>query len=250
MNTKKKAVYTMIGGLLIKNVPHYAKKIKILSNGSIIAVDKSGNESFIYSQYPSIDHDYDKYSFVVFDVPPLAPCFEVGSALGFDFFGVGIPPFNKSSGGIVEAGKNYAVGETSLTTEIPNASTESVDVTEIQHENKKSLNILNLCFYDGEKFSNILKMVESEIAKSGINVDYDFVNNQEEVFIDEDNADSLLNGLRSKLAIKCDNLNNHLLNKDCKDCLIDETMNEIFNLRKSLKIISGHKKFIIKPVID
>lgn len=250
MNTKKKTVYTMIGGLLIKNVPHYAKKIKILSNGSIIAVEKSGNESFIYSPSPSINHDYDKYSFVVFDVPPLAPCFEVGSALGFDSFGGGIPPFDKSSGGIVEAGKNYVVGETPLTTEIPKVSTESLDVTEIQDKNKKSLNILNLTFYDGEKFSNILKMVESEIAKSGVNVDYDFVNNQEEVFIDEDNADSLLNALRSKLAIKCDNLNNHLLNKDCKDSLIDETMNEIFNLRKSLKILSGHKKFIIKPVID
>ena len=60
MNTKKKAVYTMIGGLLIKNVPHYAKKIKILSNGSIIAVDKSGSESFIYSPSPSINHDYVK----------------------------------------------------------------------------------------------------------------------------------------------------------------------------------------------
>ena len=250
MNTKKKAVYTMIGGLLIKNVPHYAKKIKILSNGSIIAIDKSGNESFIYSPYPSIDNDYDKYSFVVFDVPPLAPCFAVGSALGFDSFGVGIPPFNKSSGGIVEAGKNYVVGETPLTTEIPNASTESVDVTEIQHENKKSLNILNLYFYDGEKFSNILKMVESEIAKSGINVDYDFVNNQEEILIDECDSDSLLNILRSKFEMKCENLNKQLLNKECKDYLIDETMNEIFNLRKSLKILSGHKKFIIKPVID
>lgn len=110
MNTKNKAVYTMIGGLLIKNVPHYAKKIKILSNGSIIAVDKSGNETFIYSPSPSINHDYDKYSFVVFDVPPLAPVFQVGSALGFDYFGEGIPPFNKSSGGIIKSGKNYIVG--------------------------------------------------------------------------------------------------------------------------------------------
>lgn len=250
MNTKKKAVYTMIGGLLIKNVPHYAKKIKILSNGSIIAVDKSGSESFIYSPSPSINHDYDKYSFFVFDVPPLAPCFDVGNALGFDYFGSDIPPFNGRNGGIVKSGKNYIVGETPLTTEIPKVSTESLDVTEIQHENKKSLNILNLTFYDGEKFSNILKMVESEITKSGINVDYDFVNKQEGVFIDEDDADSLLNVLRSKLAIKCDNLNNQLLNKECKDDLIDETMNEICNLRKSLKILSCHKKFVIKPVID
>lgn len=250
MNTKKKAVYTMIGGLLIKNVPHYAKKIKILSNGSIIAVDKSGNESFIYSTSPAIHHDYDKYAFVVFPVPPLAPCFDVGSALGFDSFGDGDCYSGKKYGGIVDSGKNYFVGETLLTTEIPKVSTESLDVTEIQDKNKKSLNILNLTFYDGEKFSNILKMVESEITKSGINVDYDFVNNQEETLIDECDADSLLNILRSKLAIKCENLNKQLLNKECKDDLIDETMNEICNLRKSLKIISGHKKFIIKPVID
>ncbi len=170
MNTKKKAVYTMIGGLLIKNVPHYAKKIKILSNGSIIAVEKSGNESFIYSPSPSINHDYDKYSFVVFDVPPLAPCFEVGSALGFDSFGEGVPPFDKSSGGIVETGKNYVVGETPLTTEIPKVSTESIDVTEVQHENKKSLNILNLTFDSGSKLSDVLNMVESEIQNSGCNV--------------------------------------------------------------------------------
>ena len=250
MNTKKKAVYTMIGGLLIKNVPNWANKVKILSNGAVFALSENKQCQILDSNDSFAFGNHDKYGFVVFDVPPLAPVFEVGSALGFDSFGESDYPSGKKYGGIVDSGKNYFVGETPLTTEIPNASTESVDVTEIQHENKKSLNILNLTFYDGEKFSNILKMVESEIAKSGINVDYDFVNNQEEVFIDEDNADSLLNGLRSKLAIKCDNLNNHLLNKDCKDCLIDETMNEIFNLRKSLKILSGYKKFIIKPVID
>ncbi len=250
MNTKKKAVYTMIGGLLIKNVPNYAEKIKILSNGSIIAISKSGNESFIYSTSPAIHHDYDKYAFVVFDVPPLAPVFQVGSALGFDSFGVGIPPFNKSSGGIVEPGKNYVVGETPLTTEIPKVSTESLDVTEVQHKNKKSLNILNLTFYDGEKFSNILKMIESEIAKSGINVDYDYVNNQESACINTNDSESLINLFRSKLAIASDNLSNQLLNSECDDLLINETMCEIHKLRKSIKMLSEHKRFIIKPVID
>lgn len=250
MNTKKKAVYTMIGGLLIKNVPHYAKKIKILSNGSIIAVDKSGSESFIYSPSPSINHDYDKYSFVVFDVPPLAPCFDVGSALGFDSFGEADYHSGKKYGGIVESGKNYFVGETPLTTEIPKVSTDSIDVTEIQHENKKSLNILNLTFYDGEKFSNILKMVESEIAKSGINVDYDYVNNHEAECINTNDAESLLNIFRSKLAVASENLNKQLFNKDCKDVLINETMDEIHKLRKSIKMLSEHKRFIIKPVID
>lgn len=250
MNTKNKAVYTMIGGLLIKNVPHYAKKIKILSNGSIIAVDKSGNESFIYSTSPAIHHDYDKYDFVVFPVPPLVPVFDVGRALGFDSFGVGIPPFNKSSGGIVDSGKNYVVGETPLTTEIPNASTESVDVTEIQHENKKSLNILNLYFYDGEKFSNILKMVESEIAKSGINVDFDCVENQKTGYIEINDSDNLLNVLHSKLAKASDKLSNQLFNRDCDEESINETMDEICELRKSIIILSSHKKFIIKPIID
>lgn len=250
MNTKKKAIYTMIGGLLIKNVPHYAKKIKLLSNGSIIAIDKSGNESFIYSPSPAIHHDYDKYAFVVFDVPPLSPVFEVGSALGFDYFGEGVPPFNKSSGGIIKSGKNYIVGETPLTTETPKASTESIDVTEIQHVNKKSLNILNLTFYDGEKLSNIFKMVESEIITTGLNVDYDYVNNQEDECINTNDAESLLNLFRSKLAIASDNLSNQLLNNECDDLLINETMCEIHKLRKSIKMLSEHKRFIIKPVID
>jgi hypothetical protein len=250
MNTKNKAVYTMIGGLLIKNVPNWANKVKILSNGAVFALSENKQCQILDSNDSFALGNHDKYGFVVFDVPPLAPCFEVGSALGFDSFGVDGCISGVNCGGPIESGKTYVVGETPLTTEIPKVSTESLDVTEIQDKNKKSLNILNLTFYDGEKLSNIFKMVESEIITTGLNVDYDFVNNQEEVFIDEDNADSLLNALRSKLAIKCDNLNNHLLNKDCKDCLIDETMNEIFNLRKSLKILSGHKKFIIKPVID
>lgn len=250
MNTKKKAVYTMIGGLLIKNVPHYAKKIKILSNGSIIAIDKSGNESFIYSQYPSINHDYDKYSFVVFPVPPLVPVFHPGSALGFDSFGESDYPSGKKYGGIVESGKNYFVGETPLTIEIPKVLTESLDATEIQHENKKSLNILNLTFYDGEKLSNIFKMVESEIITTGLNVDYDYVNNQEDECINTNDAESLLNLFRSKLAIASDNLSNQLLNKECDDLLINETMCEIHKLRKSIKMLSEHKRFIIKPVID
>lgn len=250
MNTKKKAVYTMIGGLLIKNVPHYAKKIKILSNGSIIAVDKSGSESFIYSPSPSINHDYDKYSFVVFDVPPLAPCFEVGSALGFDSFGDGDCYSGKKYGGIVKSGKTYIVGESPLTTEIPKASTESVDVTEIQHKNKKSLNILNLTFYDGEKFSNILKMVESEITKSGINVDFDFVNKQESGCINTNDSDSLLHVFHSKLAKASDKLSNQLFNRECDEESINETMDEICELRKSIKMLSSHNNFIIKPIID
>nr|DAH62060.1 MAG TPA: hypothetical protein [Caudoviricetes sp.] len=243
MNTKKKAIYTMIGGLLIKNVPHYAKKIKILSNGSIIAVEKSGNESFIYSPSQSINHDYDKYSFVVFDVPPLAPVFEVGSALGFDSFGEQVLPAE----GVQFYGRGNRVKPANA--EIPKVSTESLDVTEIQHENKNSINILNLTFYDGEKLSNILKMVESEIAKSGINVYYDYVNNHEAACINTNDAESLINLFRSKLAIASDNLSNQLLNNECDDLLINETMCEIHKLRKSIKMLSEHKRFIIKPVI-
>lgn len=167
MNTKKKAVYTMIGGLLIKNVPHYAKKIKILSNGSIIAVDKSGNESFIYSQYPSINHDYDKYSFVVFDVPPLAPCFDVGSALGFDSFGEGDCSSGVNCGGPIESGKTYVVGEQ----ELPHEAIQAFGrFKRVQEKEEPSVNILTLSFESGSKLSDVINMVESEISNSGCSV--------------------------------------------------------------------------------
>ena len=167
MNTKKKAVYTMIGGLLIKNVPHYAKKIKILSNGSIIAVDKSGNESFIYSPSPSINHDYDKYSFVVFDVPPLAPCFEVGSALGFDSFGEADCTPAVNCGGPIESGKTYVVGERGL----PHEAIQAFGRGErVQEKDEPSVNILTLSFESGSKLSDVINIVESEISNSGCNV--------------------------------------------------------------------------------
>lgn len=167
MNTKKKAVYTMIGGLLIKNVPHYAKKIKILSNGSIIAVDKSGNESFIYSPSPSINHDYDKYSFVVFDVPPLAPCFEVGSALGFDSFGEDDCTPAVNCGGPIESGKTYVVGERGL----PHEAIQAFGRGErVQEKDEPSVNILTLSFESGSKLSDVINIVESEISNSGCNV--------------------------------------------------------------------------------
>lgn len=167
MNTKKKAVYTMIGGLLIKNVPHYAKKIKILSNGSIIAVDKSGSESFIYSPSPSINHDYDKYSFVVFDVPPLAPVFEVGSALGFDSFGEADYPSGVNCGGPIESGKTYVVGEQGLPHEAIQAFCRGKHVSEKEYT---SINILTLSFESGSKLSDVINMVESEISNSGCSV--------------------------------------------------------------------------------
>lgn len=157
----------MIGGLLIKNVPHYAKKIKILSNGSIIAVDKSGNESFIYSPSPSINHDYDKYSFVVFDVPPLAPCFEVGSALGFDSFGEADCTPAVNCGGPIESGKTYVVGERGL----PHEAIQAFGRGErVQEKDEPSVNILTLSFESGSKLSDVINIVESEISNSGCNV--------------------------------------------------------------------------------
>lgn len=157
----------MIGGLLIKNVPHYAKKIKILSNGSIIAVDKSGSESFIYSPSPSINHDYDKYSFVVFDVPPLAPCFDVGSALGFDSFGDGDCSSGVNCGGPIESGKTYVVGEQ----ELPHEAIQAFGrFKRVQEKDEPSVNILTLSFESGSKLSDVINMVESEISNSGCNV--------------------------------------------------------------------------------
>lgn len=167
MNTKKKAVYTMIGGLLIKNVPHYAKKIKILSNGSIIAIDKSGNESFIYSTSPAIHHDYDKYAFVVFPVPPLAPVFDVGSALGFDSFGEADCTSGVNCGWPIESGKTYAVGEQ----ELPHDAIQAFGrFKRVQEKDEPSVNILTLSFESGSKLSDVINMVESEISNSGCNV--------------------------------------------------------------------------------
>lgn len=167
MNTKKKAVYTMIGGLLIKNVPYYAKKIKILSNGSIIAVDKSGNEYFIYSTSPAIHHDYDKYAFVVFPVPPLAPVFDVGSALGFDSFGEDDCTPSVNCGGPIESGKTYVVGERGLPHEAIQAFGRG---KRVQEKDEPSVNILTLSFESGSKLSDVINIVESEISNSGCNV--------------------------------------------------------------------------------
>lgn len=117
MNTNNEVIYTMIGGLLIKSVPDDAVKVKILSNGFIYFINKRGDELLGYCNEPEISVYSDKFAFVVFDIPPLAPVFRVGSALGFKSFGESDLHSDKKYGGLVENGKPYFVGEKGLPAE-------------------------------------------------------------------------------------------------------------------------------------
>lgn len=108
MNTNKEVIYTMIGGILIKDVPDDAVKVKILSNGFIYFINKSGGELLGYCIEPKISIDSDKFSFVVFDIPPRAPKLKlVSNEL----------TVVQSKGGMIENGKTYIVGEQGLPAE-------------------------------------------------------------------------------------------------------------------------------------
>lgn len=108
MNTNKEVIYTMIGGILIKDVPDDAVKVKILSNGFIYFINKSGGELLGYCIEPKISIDSDKFAFVVFDIPPLAPKFAL---VGRDLHKI------QAKGGMIENGKTYVVGEQGLPAE-------------------------------------------------------------------------------------------------------------------------------------
>jgi hypothetical protein len=167
MNTKNKAVYTMIGGLLIKNVPNWANKVKILSNGAVFALSENKQCQILDSNDSFALGNHDKYGFVVFDVPPLAPCFEVGSALGFDSFGVDGCISGVNCGGPIESGKTYVVGEQ----ELPHEAIQALGrVKRVQEKDETSVNILTLSFESGSKLSDVINIVESEISNSGCNV--------------------------------------------------------------------------------
>lgn len=167
MNTKNKAVYTMIGGLLIKNVPNWANKVKILSNGAVFALSENKQCQILDSNDSFSLGNHDKYGFVVFDVPPLAPCFEVGSALGFDSFGDSDCTSGVNCGGPIESGKTYVVGEHGLPHEAIQAFGRGKRVSE---KKEPSINILTLSFESGSKLSDVINMVESEIQNSGCKV--------------------------------------------------------------------------------
>ena len=167
MNTKNKAVYTMIGGLLIKNVPNWANKVKILSNGAVFALSENKQCQILDSNDSFALGNHDKYGFVVFDVPPLALCFEVGSALGFDSFGVDGCISGVNCGGPIENGKTYVVGEQ----ELPHEAIQALGrVKRVQENDEPSVNILTLSFESGSKLSDVINIVESEISNSGCNV--------------------------------------------------------------------------------
>lgn len=159
MNTNNEVIYTVIGGLLIKNVPDDAIKVKILSGGSIMFINKAGAESFAYCSSPAISKDFDKFGFVVLDIPPLAPKLTL----------VGhhqLTP-KENFGGPIESGKTYVVGEQGLPHEAIQAFGRGKRVSE---KKDPSINILTLSFESGSKLSDVINMVESEISNSGCNV--------------------------------------------------------------------------------
>lgn len=161
MNNNIEVTYTMIGGLMIRNVPESAKKIKILSNGDIISINEYGIEKFIKSDSGSVSEDYNKYSFVVFDVPPRAPIFAL---VGNELHQL---PSNENCGGTVESGKTYFVGVEGLPHEAIQYFGRGKRVSE---KKEPSINTLTLSFESGSKLSDVINMVESEIQNSGCSV--------------------------------------------------------------------------------
>lgn len=161
MNNNIEVTYTMIGGLMIRNVPESAKKIKILSSGDIISINEFGLERFIKSDSGSVSEDYNKYSFVVFDVPPRAPVYGL---IGNELHQL---PLNENCGGPIENGKTYIVGEQGLPHEAIQAFGRGKRVSE---KKEPSINILTLSFEAGSKLSDVINMVESEIQNSGCSV--------------------------------------------------------------------------------
>lgn len=159
MNTNNEVIYTMIGGMLLKNVPDDAIKVKILSGGFIVFINKSGVESFGYCSSPSISSDFDKFGFVVIDIPPLAPKLTLAGHHQ-------LTP-KRNCGGPIESGKTYVVGEQGLPHEAIQAFGRGKRVSE---KKEPSINILTLSFESGSKLSDVINMVESEISNSGCNV--------------------------------------------------------------------------------
>lgn len=159
MNTKNEVIYTVIGGLLIKNVPDWANKIKVLSNGAIFALGEDKQCQIFDSRDSFILGTPDKYGFIDFDIPPLAPKLTL----------VGhhqLTP-KKNCGGPIENDKTYIVGEQGLPHEAIQAFRSGIRDSE---KERHSINILTLSFESGSKLSDVINMVESEISNSGCNV--------------------------------------------------------------------------------
>lgn len=164
MNTNNEVIYTMIGGMMFKNVPDWANKIKVLSNGAIFALGENKQCQIFDSRDSFILGTPDKYGFISFDIPPLAPKFAL---VGHDLYKI------PEKGGPIEINQTYIVGEQGLPAEaiqfygrgnrVKPANAETPD-------KKKGVNILTLTFDSGSKLSDVLNMVESEISNTGIDV--------------------------------------------------------------------------------
>ena len=221
MNTNNEVTYTMIGGIMIRNVPESAKKIKILSNGDIISINEYGIEKFIKSDSGTTSEDYCKYSFVVFDVPPLAPNYAL---VGHDLYKI------QEKGGPIESGKTYVVGEQGLPHEAIQAFGRGKRVSE---KKEPSINILTLSFESGSKLSDVINMVESEIQNSGCNV----TDNISSISVNELKKD-ISSIIKDKIYAVSQSIATHVYEEEYNSSDVALLMNELNKLESLMRKIT------------
>lgn len=221
MNTNNEVIYTMIGGIMISNVPESAKKIKILSNGDIISINEYGIEKFIKSDSGTISEDYCKYSFVVFDVPPLAPKYAL---VGHDLYKI------QEKGGPIESGKTYVVGEQGLPHE---AIHDFGRCKRVSEKKEPSINILTLSFESGSKLSDIINMVESEIQNSVCNV----TDNISSISINDLKKD-ISSIIKDKIYAVSQSIATHVYEEEYNSSQVTLLMNKLNNLESLMRKIT------------
>lgn len=240
MNTNKEVIYTMIGGMMFKNVPDWANKIKVLSNGAIFALGENKQCQIFDSRDSFILGATDKYDFISFDIPLLAPKFAL---VGHDLHKI------PEKGGMIENGKTYIVGEQGLPAEaiqfygrgnrVKPANAETPD-------KKKGVNILTLTFDSGSKLSDVLNMVESEISNAGINV----VDDISSICVNS-LTDDISNMLKDKMYVVSQKLATHIYEEEYDSVSVTLMMNELRTLEGCLrKLKKGSKADIRLNVIS
>lgn len=222
MNTNNEVIYTVIGGLLIKNVPDWANKIKVLSNGAIFALGEDKQCQIFDSRDSFILGTPDKYGFISFDIPPLAPKLTL---LGHHQ----LTP-KENCGGPVESGKTYVVGEQGLPHEAIQAFGRGERVSE---KKEPSINILTLSFEAGSKLSDVINMVESEIQNSGCSV----TDNISSISVNEFKKD--ISGIiKDNIYTVSQKIANHVYNEEYNSSDVTLWMNELTKLESLMRKIT------------
>lgn len=240
MNTNNEVIYTMIGGVMFKNVPDWATKIKALSNGAIFALCENKQCQIFDSRDSFVLGSSDKYGFISFDVPPLAPKFAL---VGHDLRKI------QAKGGMIENGKTYIVGEQVLPTEavqfygrgnmVKPANAETPD-------KNKGVNVLTLTFDSGSKLSDVLNMVESEISNAGINV----VDDISSICVNS-LANDISSMIKDKMYAVSQKLATHIYEEEYDSVSVTLLMNELRTLESCMrKLKEGSKADIRLSVIS